>query len=66
MNRINDNMQKNRVILIVIYFLFITPLAIIMKILGKDMLDRKISKDAPTYWVKRPLLKTDKERLEKQ
>lgn len=57
---------NTRGILIMIYFLLVTPIAIVMKIFGKDPLNRKIDKNALTYWVKRPVPKTTKEQLEKQ
>ncbi len=57
---------NTRAILIVIYFLFITPIAVVMKLFGKDPLNRKIDRNASTYWAKRPVLKAGKERLERQ
>ena len=57
---------NTRVILVFIFFAIITPIAIIMKIFGKDLLNRKIDKSALTYWVKRPVFKAVKEQLEKQ
>lgn len=43
-----------RVILTVIYFGMFTPIALAVKLLGKDLLDEKWDKNAGTYWVKRP------------
>jgi len=57
---------NTRVILAIIYFLLLTPIAVAMKILGKDPLKRKIDKSASTYWVRRPASKAVKEQLEKQ
>ncbi|MDD5136092.1 MAG: SxtJ family membrane protein [Candidatus Omnitrophica bacterium] len=57
---------NTRIVLTIIYFLIITPMALIMKVIGKDPLDRKIEKDRVSYWVKRAVVKTPGERLEKQ
>lgn len=38
------------VILILTYFLAITPIAILMKVFGKDPLNRKFDRDAASYW----------------
>lgn len=57
---------NTRVILIIIYFLLVTPIAVMMKIFGKDPLNRKIERNILTYWVKRPVPKALKEQLEKQ
>lgn len=43
-----------RVILTILYFGMFTPIALIAKILGKDLLDERWDKKATTYWVKRP------------
>ncbi len=57
---------NTRVILIIIYFLLVTPIAIMMKIFCKDPLSRKMDKSASTYWLNRPEPKAVKEQLEKQ
>jgi len=43
-----------RVILTILYFGMFTPIALIAKLLGKDLLDERLNKNATTYWVKRP------------
>ena len=40
--------------LAIIYFLVITPIALIFKIIGRDSMTRKFEPAAQTYWVKRP------------
>lgn len=35
----------------IIYYLVITPFALVFKVIGRDALDRKIDKNAKTYWV---------------
>lgn len=57
---------NTRVILILIYFVIVTPISVMMRIVGKDSLDRKTDKDRLTYWAKRPVPKAIKEKLEKQ
>ena len=37
----------------VVFFLVITPIGLIMKIIGKDLLSIKYDKKKETYWVKR-------------
>ena len=37
----------------VLFFLTITPIALIMRCLGKDPLHRKFNSDAKSYWIKR-------------
>ena len=41
------------VIMAIIYFLTVTPIGIIMRICGKDLLQQKINKQAKSYWIKR-------------
>jgi hypothetical protein len=42
---------NTRIILTVIFYLFITPAAVILKILRKDLLDKKIDKTRQSYWL---------------
>ena len=44
---------NTRIILGLIYYFIFTPIALIFKIKGKDPLDRKIDKQAASYWIKR-------------
>jgi len=39
-----------RVLLTITFYLAITPMGLLMRILGKDLLNLKLSKDAQTYW----------------
>ena len=39
-----------RVILIVIFFIVLTPLGLIARLIGKDFLDLKIDKEKNSYW----------------
>lgn len=42
-----------RVILTALFFGLFTPIAFVTKLLGKDLLNERIDKNAMTYWVKR-------------
>ena len=39
-----------RIFLTIIFYLLLTPIALILKILGKDPLDRKFDPQAESYW----------------
>ena len=41
------------IVMSIIFFLAITPIRLLMKILGKDLLNKKINKKKNTYWIKR-------------
>jgi len=43
----------NPLIMGLVFFLTVTPTALIMKMLGKDPLNRKIDRNAKTYWIDR-------------
>jgi apolipoprotein N-acyltransferase len=44
---------NTRILLCMVFYLMITPIAVFMRVLGKDPLGRKIDKNAITYWKKR-------------
>ena len=41
------------IIMGIIFFLVVTPIGLIMKIIGKDLLQKKYDKKKGTYWIKR-------------
>ncbi len=55
-----------RVILSVLFYLVITPISIICRLLGKDVLSLKIDKAKKSYWIKRKKSIINKSRYEKQ
>lgn len=57
---------NTRLILIFIYFIILTPIGLLMRLFGRNPLKRNIEKNAPTYWIKRPMSKAAKKDLEKQ
>jgi hypothetical protein len=57
----------SRILLTLIFFLIITPTGVIMRIVGKDPMERKIDPDAPSYWADRETpAELTVERYEKQ
>jgi len=57
---------NTRVILILVYYLLLTPIGLVMRLFGKDLLDLRIEKDAQSYWLPRPHSSAPRESLEKQ
>lgn len=55
----------SRIILSVIFFGIITPIGIVMKLAGKDILSEKIDRNASTYWIPRDPAADDPKRCEK-
>ncbi|QFR48881.1 hypothetical protein FJR48_03755 [Sulfurimonas lithotrophica] len=43
----------SKVIMTVLYFGLFTPVSIILKVLGKDLLRKKMNNDESTYWIQR-------------
>jgi len=43
----------NPLIMGLLFFLTVTPIALMMRVVGKDPLQRKFDPDAETYWIKR-------------
>lgn len=43
----------SRILLTIIFFLVITPTGLIMKLVGKDPMDRKLDPNASSYWIRR-------------
>ena len=41
------------VVMGVVFFLVVTPIGLIMKIMGKDLLNKKYDNKKSTYWIKR-------------
>src|SRR4030042_3153366 len=44
---------NTRLILIIMFYLVLTPMSIVLRLLGKDLLDRKIDKNRDSYWHKK-------------
>lgn len=56
----------SRIILFVLFYTVITPISLIAKLFGKDMLDERIDKACPSYWHKRNEKIKDKKSYENQ
>jgi len=55
-----------RVILAVLFFLVVTPIGVVFKLLRKDILGVKIDKETKSYWVKKDNVDKDKSSYERQ
>jgi hypothetical protein len=45
----------SRVILTLFFYGIITPLALVLRLIGKDFLHRKVQKEGASYWIRRPV-----------
>ena len=43
----------SKVILIVLFYGLFTPVALFLRVMGKDLLGKKLDKTSTTYWIKR-------------
>jgi len=57
---------NTRLLLGIIFYVVFTPIAFVLKVMGKDPLDRKFDKNAPTYWKIREKVEFDRDRYLKQ
>jgi len=56
-----------RVILSLLFYLLVTPIAFSARIFGKDFLDRAFERDGrESYWIKKEPMKTEKKDYERQ
>ena len=55
-----------RIILILMFYLVFTPVGLVGRMFGKDFLDEKIDRAAPSYWHIRKDTKSDPEQFETQ
>jgi hypothetical protein len=54
------------VIIIVLFYLVVTPIGLLARLFGKDFLDTKIDRDVNSYWIPRKSIKFDKRNYENQ
>ena len=54
-----------RVLLGLFFYLVLTPVGLILRISGKDLLDEKIDRSAPSYWIRRERRADERGRLER-
>ncbi len=43
----------SKVMMFILYFGLFTPVSFVLKLLGKDLLDKKIDKSQKSYWIER-------------
>ncbi len=55
----------SHVVLSLVYFLVVTPIGLIFRLRGKDLLDRRLEPGAASYWKPKVYLNPSRERLEK-
>ena len=55
-----------KVIMIIIFYLIVTPIGLIASLTGKEFLDMKIDKSAKSYWIAREKTQNIKADYEKQ
>ena len=55
-----------RVILIILFYLVVTPIALLAMLCGKDFLNTKLDRNAKSYWIKRTAATSDKKSYENQ
>jgi len=55
-----------RIILIILFYLVMTPIGLLAKLSGKDFLDRKFNREAQSYWIPRKAATPDKKHYENQ
>ena len=41
------------IVMAIVYFIFLTPLSLIVRVFGKDLLGLKFLKEKKSYWIKR-------------
>lgn len=45
----------SHVALVIIYFLVVTPIALVFRLIGRDLMHRRFDRQAESYWIKRGL-----------
>ena len=55
----------SRFILCLLFYCVLTPIGLIMKVFGKDLLDQRWDKEARSYWIKKERKSPDKEQYRK-
>ena len=56
---------NTRIILMLVYYLVVTPIGLTMRLLKKDLLNLRLEKSARTYWLKRELKNSAQESYER-
>lgn len=56
----------SRIVLTILFYFVITPIGLLTKLFGKDILDQKIQKNKASYWIPREQAPKTKESYENQ
>ena len=56
---------NTRLLLGLFFYLVMTPVALVLRLAGKDLLQQRLDRSAKSYWVKREPAPTDPERYER-
>ncbi|OGW84905.1 MAG: hypothetical protein A2987_01065 [Omnitrophica bacterium RIFCSPLOWO2_01_FULL_45_10] len=56
----------SHIILMALFYIVITPIGLILKMFGKDILDERMDRTRPSYWLPRSNKPNTKESYEKQ
>ena len=56
----------SHVVLAAVYYLVVTPIGLVMRLIGYDSMTKKFDREAATYWVARPLGQVDAQRRFRQ
>lgn len=56
---------NTKILLFVIFYLIVTPLGLIMRLFGKDLLNQRIDRRSSSYWIKREETPFDKSHYER-
>jgi len=51
---------NTRILLAIVFFVVLAPIALVMRAIGKDPLDRRRDRRLPTYWRKRDPAESDR------
>jgi hypothetical protein len=57
---------STRVILTIIYYLILTPIAVVGRLFGKDFIDEKIDRTKKSYWIKKDIQELNNENIKRQ
>jgi hypothetical protein len=55
----------SRIILCILFYLVVTPVGLITRLLGKDLLNQRWDQEAESYWIKKEKKPFDKKQYEK-
>lgn len=55
----------SRIILTLMFTIFFVPIGLFTRLIGKDLLDKKINKNAGSYWIKKENTPFSKEKYER-